>query len=86
MTKTTAQNLKRRRDHYIRLIQQRIQNKYPAAEFDVSRGPGHRWATIRVAVPIKDPLDVHNTLSGVWGDAAEDNFHFLVLPTRPEDR
>lgn len=86
MTRYVAQNLKRKRDRYIRIIQQRIRDKYPTAEFDVWRGPGLRQATIRVAVSIKDPLDVLDTLSGVWGDAAEDNFHFLVLPSTPESR
>lgn len=85
MTKQTAQRLKTRRNSYIRRIQQDILEDYPTATFDVYRGPGHREATIRVDAPMKDCLDYLDSIGNTLGDAVEDNFHFLVLPSWPED-
>lgn len=85
MTKQIAQRLRTRRNSYIRRIQQDILENYPTATFDVYRGPGLRKATIRVGAPMKDCLDYLDSIVNTLGDAVENNFHLLVLPSWPED-
>jgi hypothetical protein len=82
MTKNIAQNLKRKRNAYIRAIQKDILGKFPTAKFDVFRGPGLKRATIRVAVPANDPFDAVDAVGDEWIDATERGFFFYILPSR----
>ena len=86
MTRKIAQKLTRQRDSYIRKIQRDVRTRFPSADFDILRGPGLKQATIRVAVPAKDPLDAVDAIGDDWIDAIEKGFYFDIRPSTLKNR
>jgi len=85
MTKSIAQSLTKQRDLYIRKIQRDIRRKFPRADFNILRGPGLKQATIRVAVPAKDPFDAVDAIGDDWINAIEKGFYFDIRPSTLEN-
>jgi len=84
MTKQRAQKITGERNRYIRSILRDIQEKYPGAGFDISRGPGLKQATILVSAPTKNHFDLFDAIGDGWGDAIEKGYTFYIMPAWKE--